>query len=465
MDYDVLILGGGLVGCSIAYELSKYNLNIALIEKDYDIADDISIINTEIVYAGLEIKDNEATLLQHKGNQLMDELANKFNVPFKRCGSIILAEDKETEDKLKSIYENNKDKEGYNVKLINRDDISKLEPELKGLYSSALYCEDIGVISPCELALGYGEVAFQNNVNFKLEEEVIDIENIAKGFRVVTNKNRFTCKIVINTTPGENYSMDFSQPCCDNTEKEYANIISLNKYYNNGYKRVIFSLNKDGDKTISCPTNKDETIGLICSNDNFKNHLVIEKVSKLIPDIKANYINSFFTSEFCKNDIIIDDSQIKDGYVKIRGKHPAIVTMTPAIAEKVRDNILGILKCKPKKEFLDKRREYYRFNEMSNEERNEIIRLNNRYGKIVCSCERITEGEIVDAIRRPLGARTIEGIKRRTGVCFGRCQGSQCFNEVVSILARETNKSINDIVKDSKNSKIILNRIKEFDEM
>ena len=100
---------------------------------------------------------------------------------------------------------------------------------------------------------------------------------------------------------------------------------------------------------------------------------------------------------------------------------------------------------------------------MSNEERNQIIELDKRYGKIVCLCQKITEGEIVEAIRRPLGARTLEGVKRRTGVTLGGCQGSYCMNKIVSILARETNKKVTDIVKDSKGSRIILNRIKEFD--
>ena len=107
----------------------------------------------------------------------------------------------------------------------------------------------------------------------------------------------------------------------------------------------------------------------------------------------------------------------------------------------------------------------YKFRELSDEERKRIIKVDKKYGKIICACEKVTEGEIVDAIRRPLGARTVEGVKRRTGAAFGNCQGSHCLNKIVSILARETNKKMTEIVKDSKNSNIVLYRIKEFDSM
>jgi NAD(P)H-nitrite reductase large subunit len=139
--------------------------------------------------------------------------------------------------------------------------------------------------------------------------------------------------------------------------------------------------------------------------------------------------------------------------------------MTPAIANIVCETIVSNLNCVLKKDFIDKRREVYKFRDLSNIERQDIINLNKKYGKMICYCKKITEGEIIDSIRRPLGARTIEGIRRRTSATFGNCKGSQCLCKVASILSREINKDMTDILKDSKESNIILGRIKEFDEM
>jgi NAD(P)H-nitrite reductase large subunit len=139
--------------------------------------------------------------------------------------------------------------------------------------------------------------------------------------------------------------------------------------------------------------------------------------------------------------------------------------MTPAIAKIVCETIVSNFNCILKKDFVDKRREFYRFKYLSNEERNDIIKVNKDYGKMICYCQKVTEGEIIDSIRRPLGARTLEGVKRRTGATFGSCNGAQCLNKVATILARETNKGMTEIVKDSKNSRLVLGRIKEFNEI
>lgn len=284
VDYDVLIIGGGIIGCAAAYELSKYSLNIALIERDSDIANDSVIPNTSIIY---------------------------------------------------------------------------------------------------DIAIGYGEIAYDNGVNFKLEEEVIGINQTANGFKVVTSRNKFTCKVVVNTTPEKNFSNDLN---IDNTY--YIDMNSLRK--------------------------------------------------------------------------LIDDSVLDKKYYKTIGKHKGLTTMTPAIARLLRESIVEKTNCKLKKDYNDRRRELFRFRSMNNEERNKLIKIDSKYGKIICPCNLVTEGEIVDAIRRPLGARTIEGVKRRTGACQGDCQGSYCLQKIAHILSRELNKSINLIVKDSKLSKIMPIRIKEF---
>ena len=198
MDYDVLILGGGIIGCAVAYELSKYSLNIALIEKDYDIADDVALVNSSIVYDGVECEDTLMAKLEMMGNEMFEEISRKIDVPFKRCGSLMIAESKDDEDKLQKIYERSVKRGIKNIHLLDSKQVYELEPNLNISVSKALYSENTGIVCPYDLAIAYGEIAFDNGVKFRLEEEVIDIQKITKGFRVITNKNKFTCKKILS---------------------------------------------------------------------------------------------------------------------------------------------------------------------------------------------------------------------------------------------------------------------------
>ncbi len=186
MDYDILILGGGIIGCALAYELSKYNLNIAVLEKDYDIGSDTALINTATIYDGLESEDELSSKLIRKGNLMIEEYASKFNVPYKRCGSIYIAKDKEQEEFIDSMYKRAQKKKIEDVKLLEGEDIFKLEPSLDKDIKKILYIPNTGVLRSYDFALAYGEIAFDNGVKFKLEEEVESIEKLTKGFKVET---------------------------------------------------------------------------------------------------------------------------------------------------------------------------------------------------------------------------------------------------------------------------------------
>lgn len=463
MDYDVLILGGGIIGCAAAYELSKYSLNIALIEKDYDIADDVALINCAVVYDGSECDDTLMSKLELMGNNIMEEIAEKFNVNYRKCGYLIIAEDKKGEEKLINMYSKAIDRGIKNIRMLDSNEVYEMEPNLNINVKKCIYSKNTGIISPYNLAIAYGEIAFDNGVNFKLEEEVLDIQKMSKGFRVITNKNKFTCNMVLNTTPRENYSIDIS----NKSKKDRSNLkyFLLDKEFKGNFKNIISTLNESQDKIYTIPTVLDGSIIAIKTDENIGYSESLKKIKNFIGNIEEENISAFYESSFYNDILIIDDSLIDNGYIKVTGKHYSQVTITPAIAKIVCETIVSNLNCILKKDFIDKRRDFYRFRDLSNQERKEIIKLNKKYGKIICVCEEITEGEIIDSIRRPLGARTIEGIKRRTGATFGSCMGAHCLNKVASILARETDKNMTDIVKDSKNSKIMVSRIKEFDDI
>lgn len=464
MDYDVLILGGGLIGCAVAYELSKYSLNIALIEKDYDIADDVALVNSAIIYDGIQCEDTIMSQLQLMGNSLVKDLAVKFNIPYKIYNSIFMAANEKQQKRIEEIYNRSAKKGIDNIAILSGENIHELEPNLNIGLKMGIYSQNTGVICPYDLGIAYGEVAFDNGVSFKLEEIVEGIKKISKGFKVVTNKNKFTCKMVINTTP-EDYNIDGFKESFPES-KAYLKYFLLEKSFDLKLNHILFSYNEEVDEIICLhPTVQGNYIASIKTNVNLNYEECYNKIKLLVPEIKKEDINTFYEVPYYDEALLIDDSLVDKGYIKITGKNYAEVTMTPSITKIVKETVENNLKCKKKNDFNDKRREIYSFKFMSNEERKNIISLDKRYGKIVCVCNLVTEGEIVDAIRRPLGARTLEGIKRRTGAALGSCKGAYCVNKIISILARETNKNMTDIVKDSKNSKILLNRIKEFDEI
>ena len=463
MDYDVLVLGGGIIGCAIAYELSKYNLNISVIEKDYDICNDMPSINTESIYDGLECSDEVSSKLIRKGNLLMEEYVNRFKVPYKRCGTIYIARDDSEAERVDEMYERALNKKIDEVKLIIGDEILKYEPNIKGKVIKSLYIPNTGVVASYDFALAYGEIAFDNGVNFKLEEEVKSIEHISKGFKIKTNKNKFTSKIVIDTTKDLNLQFEDGYVPKEDREK-YMKYMVMDKKYDSLYSNILLNVG-DKERIFVRPTVNNETMASYSRRENIAYDDVVKKVEPLTGHIKEKDIKMVRDWRFINEPVNLQGDIMETGYLSLNVNHYAMVTMTPALALSISQKVVEKLNCKLRKDFNDKRREYFKFRELSNEERNSLIKVDNKYGNIICQCQKVTEGQIVDAIRRPLGARTVTGVKRRTGAGHGSCDGCYCKDKIVEILAREMDKRIIEIVNNSKDSTVLSSRIKEFDTM
>ena len=467
MDYDVLVLGGGIIGCAAAYELSKYNLNIAVIEKEYDIADDISFVNTAIVYDGSETSNNVMSGLEYIGNILLEDLCSRFNVPFKRIGALRVVNDENGVLKLKEMYDRTVKRGIDGICLINGDEVKKIEPNINTDIKKGLYSKNVAIVAPYDLAIAYAEVASENGVNFRLEEEVLNIEKINKGFRVVTNRNKFTCKVVINTIADEIYINEKGVVKEKNSEAEedsFKNMsyILVDSKYKNKLNNVVTQTFDKDTFVVSTPVINGGSLIGVKSIEKTSLEDNLSYVGVMLKDLNKSIINNLFRESYDKDSIVVDDSEIDKGYISIIGTHYGKITLAPALAKMICDTLTNNLNCTLKKNFIDKRRDFYRLRQMNREELNEAIKVDGRYGKIICNCNNVSEGEIVDCIRRPLGARTVKGVKRRTGAGFGNCHGSYCNEKIISILARELDKKITDIVDDSKNSKIIYSRIKEF---
>ena len=467
MDYDVLVLGGGIIGCAAAYELSKYNLNIAVIEKEYDIADDISFVNTAIVYDGSETSNNVMSGLEYIGNTLLENLCSRFNVPFKRIGALRVVNDDNGVLKLKEMYDRAVKRGIDDICLINGDEVKKIEPNINTDIKKGLYSKNVAIVAPYDLAIAYAEVASENGVNFRLEEEVLNIEKINKGFRVATNRNKFTCKVVINTIADEIYINEkgvVKEKISEAEEDSFKNMsyILVDDKYKNKLNNVVTQTFDKDTFVVSTPVINGGSLIGVKSSEKTSLEDNLSYVGVMLKDLNKSIINNLFRESYDKDSIVVDDSEIDKGYISIIGTHYGKITLAPALAKMICDTLTNNLNCTLKKNFIDKRRDFYRLRQMDREELNEAIKVDGRYGKIICNCNNVSEGEIVDCIRRPLGARTVKGVKRRTGAGFGNCHGSYCNEKIISILERELDKKITDIVDDSKNSKIIYSRIKEF---
>ncbi|MGL5648662.1 MAG: NAD(P)/FAD-dependent oxidoreductase [Clostridium sp.] len=469
MDYDVLILGGGIVGCAVGYELSKYNLNIAVIEKGYDVADDIAVVNTAIVYDGSETSNALMAGLENIGSELIKEHCEKFNIPYRKIGSLRLSLNEHEDSKIRKMYSIAKNRGILNVELIDKEKIKEIEPELVGDYKSALYSKNTAIIAPYDLAIAYAEIAADNGVNFRFEEEVLDIQKITKGFDVTTNKNKFKCKFVINTIPDEIYIGDDEDETEiieeDNGIRKSMNYLFTEGKLEKNLSKIITKVIDEDTFIISSPMVDGDTMVCIKYTEKLNVDRGIEITNLVLPKLRKRNVSDMVREVYKKDEVLIDDTDIEDGYIRVTGKHYGKITIAPAIALSIKERIVGNLNASLKKNFIDKKRESYRIRELNTDEANEVIKLDKRYGNIICACNYISEGEIVDCIRRPLGARTLEGVKKRTGAGFGSCHGSYCTRKIMSILAREMDKNFIDIVKDTRESKIVCGRIKEFDEV
>ena len=405
--------------------------------------------------------------LEYIGNILLEDLCSRFNVPFKRIGALRIVNDENGVLKLKEMYDRTVKRGIDGICLINGDEVKKIEPNINTDIKKGLYSKNVAIVAPYDLAIAYAEVASENGVNFRLEEEVLNIEKINKGFRVVTNRNKFTCKVVINTIADEIYINEKGVVKEKNSEAEedsFKNMsyILVDSKYKNKLNNVVTQTFDKDTFVVSTPVINGGSLIGVKSIEKTSLEDNLSYVGVMLKDLNKSIINNLFRESYDKDSIVVDDSEIDKGYISIIGTHYGKITLAPALAKMICDTLTNNLNCTLKKNFIDKRREFYRVRQMNREELNEAIKVDGRYGKIICNCNNVSEGEIVDCIRRPLGARTVKGVKRRTGAGFGNCHGSYCNEKIISILARELDKKITDIVDDSKNSKIIYSRIKEF---
>ncbi len=486
-EYDIVIVGGGVIGAAIARELSKYEISICLLEKDSDVASGTSKANSGIIHAGYSASENTLKgKLNVEANPVFDKLCSNLKVPFERKGSLVVGFNRQDRKHLQQKKREGENRGIKGLKVLNEKELREKEPKIHPGAEFALYAETAGVVSPYKLTIALAENAALNGAEIKLNTRVIDIETSKNCIsRVETNKGWIDCSVVINAAGlyadeiaemvGEYYEITPRKGEYHLYDKEFGNLVN----------HVIFPMPDEKSKGILVtPTVAGNLLlGPNSQEVEDKNDVAVsaeglEEVraggKKLFPDLPQNGVIASFAglrATLPGEDFKIEPLEDVIGFIDVAGIQSPGLSCAPAIAWMVRDIVEDIscdikseIKLKEKTEFtpeLDKLPHLQDF-ENCREKWQNYFEENKDYGKIVCRCEHVTKGEIIDALNRPFVSPTLNGIKRRTRAGGGRCQGGFCGPRVAEIIAEEQNISPLEVTKSGPGSEILAARVKDI---
>ncbi|MGB8452389.1 MAG: NAD(P)/FAD-dependent oxidoreductase [Anaerocolumna sp.] len=480
---DVIIIGAGVSGCAIARELSRYQLEIMVLEKNSDVCEGTSKANSGIVHAGYDAKVGSLKAeLNVLGNQLMEALSEELDFPFRRNGSLVLCFHEEERKQLEELGQNGL-KNGVNgLRILNKDEVKKMEPHLSDKVTAALYAPTGGIVCPFNLTIALAENAFTNGVRFLLNTEVYNVEKVENEegccYHLNTNNGGFDTKVVINAAGV--YADKFHNMVSKNKIKITARkgeYCLLDKTVGNYVNKTLFQLpGKLGKGVLVAPTvHGNLLIGPTATETCDKEQIsttavslkeIILKAGQSVEHLPVKKIITSFAGLRAheeQDDFIIEEVNDAPGFIDIAGIESPGLTSAPAIGQFAADIVRHIVPAVLKSNFISTRKGIPNIALLTHEEREQLIKSNPAYANIICRCETVTEGEILDAIHRPLGATTLDGIKRRTRAGAGRCQAGFCLPKTMGILAGELGTDIKDVTKFGGSSSLIIST-KEVDQ-
>ena len=477
--YDAVIIGAGVIGCAIARELSKFKVNACVIEKEEDVCCGTSKANSAIVHAGYDAHNGTLKArLNVEGNAMMGELARDLDFPFKRNGSLVICTEPEGIAGLKELKERGEKNGVPNLEILDREALMKLEPNLSDHVVAALYAPTGGIVCPFNLTIALAENAAVNGIEFKLGTEVTDISLVEGGYKVRTDRGDVETKSVINAAgvyADKFHNMVSADKIHITARKgEYC---LLDKAVGSYVSKTIFQLpGVMGKGVLVTPTvHGNLLVGPTATDIEDKEgtnttreglDFLIPKASLSVKELPIRQVITSFAGLRAHEDgdeFLIKEVEDARGFFDAAGIESPGLTSAPAIGVMVAKMVSCYLGLLPDPEFCGKRKGIPHLDEMDLESRAALIQENPAYGNIICRCEMISEGEIMDAIHRPLGARSLDGVKRRTRAGMGRCQAGFCSPRTMGILEREVPMNIMEITKCGNASKIVVGRNKELD--
>ena len=475
--YDIIIIGAGVTGSSVARELSRYNANICVLEKGEDVCTGTSKANSAIVHAGFDAAEGSMMAKMNvRGNEMMTQLAEDLDIPFKRNGAMVVCIHKEALDGLKTLYDRGIANGVKELRILNREEALEMEPNLSENVQGALYAPTSGIICPFILNIAMAENAAENGVEFRFNTQVEDIKADADGiWHLRTNNGEYTAKYVINAAGvhADIIHNMVSENKIHITPRR-GDYCLLDKEVGGHVKHTIFPQPTNlGKGVLVSPTVHGNLIvgpTAVDIEDKEGNNTTAAGINDLIAKAGAHVrdlplrkvITSFagLRAHEAHHEFVIKEVEDAPHFIDCAGIESPGLTSCPAIGEYVGQMMKEKMELTEKENWISKRKGILNPQELSFEDRAELIKEKPAYGNIICRCESISEGEILDAIHRPLGARSLDGVKRRTRAGMGRCQAGFCSPRVMEILNRELGIPMEEITKSGGRSNIVLERTK-----
>ncbi|MFP4363784.1 MAG: NAD(P)/FAD-dependent oxidoreductase [Spirochaetia bacterium] len=475
--YNVCIIGAGVIGTAIARELSKYNLNILLLEKAEDVGNGATKANSGIVHGGYTAKNGTLKgSLSISGNRMFKELQKELNFEYKQIGSLVLAFE-ESELPLLEELQRNGESNGVNgLEIIGSDEIQKREPNVSEAAVAALFCPETGIVSPYEFCIALAENAVQNGVDLKLQSRVKKITKEESAFTIETVENLYQAELVINAAGV--YSDKIAQMVGDMSIEiipRKGEYIVFQRGQGEFINSVVFQVpSKRGKGVLVTPTcwnnlmigpNSEEIPAPDDTSTNVERlKYIVRTAKKSVPDFDLQKMIRTFSGIRAtekSRDFVIRQSEVS-GFVHAAGIDSPGLTSAPAIAEKVVE-ICGEagLVLKKKKSFHKNRKAITRYSKLKPfSEVKDLISLEEGVShRIVCRCEQVSEGTIVDALHRGIAVNSLDAVKRRTRAGMGACQGEFCGSRVKKLIARETGLSEAEVFTKGEGEDVLAKRV------
>ena len=479
-NFHVAIVGGGVIGSSIAWELSKYNLDVVVFEKGSDVSSGTSKANSGVIHSGINSPTGSLKArFCVEGNKMLQPLADKLGFPLKWVGKYVIAKNEEETKDLERLMKVGKDNKVPNLELKDGSEVKEKERNVPCY--QALWVPTAGIMLPYKFTIALAENAAINKVNFLLETEVKDLLKKENSFIIKTNKGEFQSQILVNSA-GLNCRQIVSMfekpdfqiyPCRGEylvLDKKFSNLITSMIYPIPPKKLGILGVHitpaiegnillGPGAEFIDDPEDKRTTKEMM-------NTLFIE-AKEIIPNLPEKAVINAYSGIRCKlatekeggwADYKIEESKQTPGLINLLGIESPGLTGAPAIAEEVTRMISKSIELKAKTDFKTKKFMKKRFSEMSSNEQSKLIKKDKRWGRIVCRCEHITEAEVINALSNPLKAQTINAVKYRCRAGMGRCQGGFCTQHIVRLMEDKFDINVNDIKLKSPNSNLFYGR-------
>jgi glycerol-3-phosphate dehydrogenase len=469
--YDAAIIGGGVIGCAIARELARYDMKVCVAEREEDVCSGTSKANSAIIHAGYDASPGSLKAkFNLEGNRMMEELSKELDFSFLKNGSLVLCLDEEDLPNLQALLEKGVNNGVEGLSILSGDEVRALEPNVTDQVVAALYAPTGGIVCPFGLTIALAENACDNGVEFFMNTEVLGIEKTTEGFDLKTSDSIIHARYVINAAGV--YADQFHNMVSEETLTiipRKGDYLLLDKQAGAHVSHTIFQLpGKMGKGVLVTKTvHGNLLLGPSASDVESKEDVrttaeelseITKKAAYGVKDIPFRKVITSFSglrAHEVGGDFVIGEVIDAPGFFDAAGIESPGLTSAPAIGVYVADLVAKKVNARKRTDFHGVRKGITDPGKLTIEERGNLIKEDPRYGTIICRCEGVSEGEIVDSITRTLGAVSLDGVKRRVRAGMGRCQAGFCGPKTIEILARETNRAPEDICKNRPGSNML----------